>query len=261
MMRIMKKKHMTLLSLSFMLLSAKAQIKKYTMGNAHSHNDYEQARPFFTAYEAGFGSMEADVYLIGDQLLVAHSEAEQNPARTLEKMYLYPLRDSVRQNQGFPYKGSHRKLQLLIELKSENSVVELDTITARLKAIPEIAENHAVTVVFTGNVPGEADMAKMPGFIHFDGVPYKTYDPAAAKKIVMFSDDLHRYTSWDGTGEISGKDYKALKALVDRFHKQGKKFRFWNAPDSPEAWALFEKLGVDYINTDKIDELAAFLHK
>jgi alkaline phosphatase len=33
-----------------------------TVSNAHSHNDYEQPIPFRMAYQAGFGSVEADIF-------------------------------------------------------------------------------------------------------------------------------------------------------------------------------------------------------
>ena len=50
-----------ILNLSFALafvcncaISLFAQPTKYTLDNAHSHNDYEQKRPFWAAYELGF---------------------------------------------------------------------------------------------------------------------------------------------------------------------------------------------------------------
>lgn len=36
----------------------------YNVGNAHSHNDYMQEIPFWQAYYANFGSIEADVFLV-----------------------------------------------------------------------------------------------------------------------------------------------------------------------------------------------------
>ena len=42
----------------------------------HSHNDYAQKRPFWGAYEAGADSIEADVFLVDGELLVAHSRNE-----------------------------------------------------------------------------------------------------------------------------------------------------------------------------------------
>ena len=40
--------------------------------HAHAHNDYQHARPLFSALERGFRSVEADVHLVDGQLLVGH---------------------------------------------------------------------------------------------------------------------------------------------------------------------------------------------
>lgn len=36
---------------------------------AHSHNDYEHARPLFDALDLGFCNVEADIYLVDGKLL------------------------------------------------------------------------------------------------------------------------------------------------------------------------------------------------
>ena len=55
--------------------------------NAHAHNDYEHDRPLLDALDHGFTSIEADVFLVEGQLLVAHNFADAKtkiePARTL----------------------------------------------------------------------------------------------------------------------------------------------------------------------------------
>ena len=48
---------------------------------AHAHNDYEHPRPLFDALDHRFGSVEADIYLVGDQLLVAHDPENLDPSR------------------------------------------------------------------------------------------------------------------------------------------------------------------------------------
>jgi alkaline phosphatase len=44
-------------------------------------------------------------------------------------------------------------------------------------------------------------------------------------------------------------------------HSYGKPFRFWGTPDSEIAWEVFRKLRVDYINTDKPVQVAAYFNK
>jgi alkaline phosphatase len=77
----------------------------------------------------------------------------------------------------------------------------------------------------------------------------------------MLSDNYARYSFWRGKGEIPEKDKQVLKQWIDKAHQSGKKIRFWNAPDDENSWKVFIQLGVDYINTDKIEELSKFLGK
>lgn len=80
----------------------------------HSHNDYEHEVPLYEALSYGAGSVEADVWLVGDELLVrthpiqepsgpfadrapqvGHTEDELDPAKTLTSLYLQPLMNLI----------------------------------------------------------------------------------------------------------------------------------------------------------------------
>ena len=43
---------------------------------AHAHNDYYHRRPLLDALDQGFCSVEADIYLVEDRLLVGHLPME-----------------------------------------------------------------------------------------------------------------------------------------------------------------------------------------
>lgn len=69
--------------------SANAQEKQPTpLIRGHAHNDYEHTRPLYDALEHGFTSVEVDVYLVNNQLLVAHDPTQLQPDRTLQSLYL-----------------------------------------------------------------------------------------------------------------------------------------------------------------------------
>ena len=57
----------------------------------HSHNDYKQDIPFWTAYKNGLNSIEIDLFLKNDSLYETHSESEIIAERTIEQLYLNPL--------------------------------------------------------------------------------------------------------------------------------------------------------------------------
>ena len=83
---------------------------------AHSHNDYEHQRPLLDALDCGFCSVEADIYLVEGKLLVAHDRREVKPERTLQALYLEPLRQRAHAHGGRVYaKGP--EVSLLIDLK------------------------------------------------------------------------------------------------------------------------------------------------
>ena len=78
----------------------------------HSHNDYHQNIPFWLAYSCGLDSIEVDVFLKDNDLMVAHHENEIIENRTIESLYLNPIRDLLSLNL---YKQA---LQLLIDIKT-----------------------------------------------------------------------------------------------------------------------------------------------
>ena len=57
----------------------------------HSHNDYWRRVPLYSAIEAGCISVEADVWLIDDELYVGHSRASLTNERTFASLYISPL--------------------------------------------------------------------------------------------------------------------------------------------------------------------------
>lgn len=86
----------------------------------HAHNDYENKYPLFDALHNGFISVEADIWLYGTQLRVAHDPVS-NPTTlpTIEDLYLTPLRDLASQvNNGGIY-ADGTPLLLLVDIKSE----------------------------------------------------------------------------------------------------------------------------------------------
>src|SRR5258708_29863697 len=95
-----------------------AQPQPKPLLRVHAHNDYEHTRPLFDALDQGFCSVEADIHLVDGKLLVAHSRSQVKPERTLQALYLDPLRERVRRNGGHVYPGG-AELTLLIDIKGD----------------------------------------------------------------------------------------------------------------------------------------------
>lgn len=236
-----------------------AQPATYTTANAHSHNDYEQPVPLYTAYYAGFGSIEADIFLRNDSLLVAHTVKELAKGRTLENLYLKPLQAFIDNNKGYVYADTTRRLQLMIDIKTE-AVSTLNKLVALLQKYPALTRSSSLRIVISGNRPDASTFVNWPEWIWFDGVLGVPYSKEALGKIAMLSDDFKKYTKWNGENKISAKDLNNLKHAVERAHELQKTVRFWGGPDFMDAWQQMIDLKVDYINTDSIKALSAYLN-
>ncbi len=244
----------------FIFQSVSAQPGKYTVANAHSHNDYEQRIPFWAAYNAGFGSIEADIFFRDSQLLVAHEEKELVNKRTLEDLYLKPVQSCIEKNKGYVYSDSTKQLQLLIDVKTD-SIATLNKLITVLQNYPTLINNPSLKLVITGGRPVPKDFPTYPPYILFDGNLGIEYSKESLDKIAMLSSSFKNYSVWNGYGKIVAKEKKLLKKEIDKAHALHKPVRFWEAPDVPNAWQQIMKLKADYINTDHINELAAFLQK
>jgi alkaline phosphatase len=238
-------------------LSSLAQPTSYSVSNAHSHNDYEQKIPYWLAYQTGFGSIEADIFLVDSILYVAHDHKELQRKINLEAEYLIPITNCLRKNQGQPYSKSGKKLQMLIDIKTD-SIQTLAALIRLLKKYPSLIHSRSLSWVITGNRPDESLFAGYPDFIRFDGELHKNYSKEALSKISLMSDDFRNYSGWSGENSLPGKDDSVLVIAIAKSHRLNKPVRFWDAPDAANAWHYLELLQVDYINTDHIKGLADY---
>ena len=237
-----------------------AQQILYTAANAHSHNDYHQQNPFFKAYQEQFGSIEADIHLRSGLLLVGHDSADLTEKRTLENMYLAPLAKFVEENSGFAYKDTGRKLQLLIDVKTD-SIATLNALTDLLRKYPALIKCPTLKIVISGNRPDANRFNTYPAYIWFDGVADKDYSKAELLKIAMLSDDFGKYSKWKGNGALPDSLRQSITRLVQKANGLNKPIRFWATPDFAIAWKEMISLKIDYINTDHIALLSDFFRR
>ena len=218
----------------------------------HCHNDYRLHSPFTTAFEAGMGSIEADVYCVKGELYVAHSPFQIKGKRTLDRLYLEPIVEMVRQGKAHP-------LQLLIDVKYRPKAT-LRKIIEQLEQYPTVFnENSPITIIISGKRPPKEDWDSYPPYIFFDGRPFEIYTEAQQKRIGMISFNFKHYKPDWSKNKI--KDVSPLKRMVDLCHAKGERIRFWNAPDNKTVWQRLLELGVDIINTDNPVKLNLFFQK
>ncbi|MFD5130153.1 phosphatidylinositol-specific phospholipase C/glycerophosphodiester phosphodiesterase family protein [Streptomyces olindensis] len=239
---------------------------------AHAHNDYEHPRPLFDALDHRFGSVEADIYLVGDQLLVAHDPEDLDPARTLESLYLDPLAARVRANRGSVYRGYRGSLQLLIDIKTEGSSTYLE-LDRHLRRYRHLFTTYAhgrvhrgpVTAVISGDRAARAPMeAQSVRRAFYDGRLADLGGQAPASFIPLISDNWTLNFTWRGVGAFPDAERQKLRGIIATAHQRGQRVRFWATPDlaGPARDALWSELlgaDVDHLNTDDLAGLEAFL--
>lgn len=221
--------------------------------NGHSHNDYEQKRPLKTAFEAKMGSIEADVYLVNNNLYVSHEAKNINPSKSLDKLYLKPLAKLVRKKKTYP-------LILLIDIKSQADST-LDVIVKQISKYSAFFKAYnTVQFVISGNRPPPEKWSSYPRFIQFDGRPSENYTTQQWTHIGMVSESFGKYAKL-GQKDIPQDTFDKMKMVVDAVHAQNKKARFWATPDTEGVWEALAKMDVDFINTDSPTALRAFLRE
>jgi alkaline phosphatase len=226
--------------------------------SAHAHNDYEHTIPFYTAYYHNFGSIEADVYERNGQLLVSHDEKDIVADRSLETLYLQPLKTIINKNGGTAYKNRPDTLQLLIDFKTPG-VPTMKALVQVLDRYPEISRNPTVQVVISGEQPLPALWSQYPDYIHFDGKRNGLYTKAQISRIALYSVDIKLFTNWNGKGVIVKAEKDRLQHWIDSVHQAGKKVRIWGVADNVNTWKTQMNMGADFIGTDKIEALSDFL--
>jgi glycerophosphoryl diester phosphodiesterase len=235
---------------------------------AHAHNDYEHARPLLDALDQGFCSVEADVWIVDGQLLVAHDRKDLRPDRTLQRLYLDPLMARVRAGNGRVHRGGPT-FTLLIDAKTDatNTYVALRRALVPYHAMltrftADRTETNAILAILSGNRPRGLMASESERWIAYDGRLPDLDSQPSAQFMPMISDNWPQHFTWKGTaaeGPLPELERKRLEALVRRAHAGGHRLRFWGMPDTPLVWETLRAAGVDYINTDDLAGLARFL--
>jgi hypothetical protein len=253
-----------------------------SLRRAHAHNDYEHTRPLLDALDAGFTSVEADVYVAplpagtpgalagATGLYVAHDPQDIRPENTLAALYLEPLKARIAENDGCVQEDC-APFYLLIDAKTEG-----ETTYAAVEA--ELAKYDALFVKYingglregpvmatlSGNRPKATMAAATSRYTFYDGrfADLDSNDPVTL--IPLISDSWTSQFGWDGTGEMPATQKAKLAEAIAKIHAKGQRLRLYAVPDAagPDRENLWRELlaaGQDHINTDDLEGLRTFL--
>ena len=237
------------------------------LANAHAHNDYLHKRPLLDALDHGFTSIEADVFPVDGQLLVAHTFLELSKDKTLESIYLKPLRDIVKRNSGSIY-GNGKPIILLVDIKTKG-VEAYALLDSLLKSYDDIVSSHLegkflekpVTIIISGDRPRAEIEKSNPRYAAIDGRLGDLEFASSASLVPLISDNWGNHFKYRGQGEMAAAEREKLAAIVKKCHEQGRRLRFWATPENSTLWAELQNAGVDLIGTDDLKALQKHLQK
>jgi len=199
---------------------------------------------------------------------VAHDLQDAKLERTLQTLYLDPLRTRVAQNGGKVFRDGPTIL-LLIDVKSDatNTYIALREVLKRYDRMltrfsPTQTATGAVTVVISGNRARGLMAAETNRLAAYDGRLADLDSSDSRHFIPLVSDNWTQHFKWRARpdeGPLSEAESAKLKQLVERTHQQGRRLRLWATPDNTAMWSALRDAGVDLINTDDLAGLEKFL--
>lgn len=217
----------------------------------HAHNDYQKPEPLTNALRHKVFSIEADIYLYNNKLVVAHDKKELPTAPTLDSLYLQPIISLFKQHKGTISEDSNYTPALMIDIKENGEAViaELIKLLSAYRSVFDRSINaKAVQIVISGDRGASSKWNSYPTYILFDGRPNEVYDDAMLRRVAFISDSYQKYmTPQDSRTTRIGQ-------LVTKVHGIGKRIRLWASPDNPDSWKRLHELWVDIINTDRVED-------
>jgi hypothetical protein len=233
------------------------------LAHAFAHNDYAQARPLLDALAHGFAAIEADVHLVGGELLVGHSKGDLDPGRTLATTYLDPLAAMVeRSGRIYP----DHPLVLLVDVKSEGPPA-WPVLRDQLAAYAPMLVRHEpggtvdgpVAVVLSGHLDLPAMETEDVRYCSADGRVQDLSTGRLSPVTTMVSAKWSHLFRWRGWFPMSRRQRARLRALVAEAHRQGRQIRFWGT--TRRMWPELVAADVDLVIADDLPDLVGWFQR
>lgn len=249
---------------AFAVAGDEEKIAPNPLRRAHAHNDYLHTRPLFDALDHGFRSVEADIWLVDGKLLVAHDLKDVKPDRTLQSLYLDPLRERMRKHKRVY--GDANTFGLLIDIKSEGEQTyrELAKVLTQYSDITHLfldprSVSFPLYITVSGNRPIAMIIADKQRRVGIDGRLPDLNSEKLDSSFTTISDNWKNHFRWGGKGIFPESERQKLRSIVEKCHSKNKEIRFWNTPETRACWQELFDADVDLINTDDLDGLRTFL--
>jgi hypothetical protein len=250
----------------------------------HSHNDYDRDIPLFRALSVGCTGVEADIWLIDNDLQVAHTRRALRSARTLQSLYLNPImnilnsqnKQNLNVNASEPFIGvfnhsPNESLILLLDFKEDAALLFPHVMTQLAPFHDAGYLTHwdgsklvqgPLTIVASGEASKRLDLISSSNGTIFADAPLVDL----AQPDSPYNSSNSFYASAPIAGAINGniplggmtKGQKAtIQTLVKVAQAKGLRARFWATPAWPvglrdRVWKQLERSQVGMLNVDDV---------
>ena len=186
---------------------------------AHSHNDYTRKNPLFDALNAGFRSIEIDVFAHEGQLRVSHIALFLKRKPTIEELYVQPLLQILPDLERV-LQAKGESLEIMIDLKTGGKKTIALLANALEPLTPYLSTWDGPTSIISEVLPlcSVEDIQGIyspmtwtyPCFI-VPGRPCRCYgQPDLRITRVSAQILLDQYFTWNGRGDMPKEEYEKL---------------------------------------------------
>ncbi|PQE22782.1 Altered inheritance of mitochondria 6 protein [Rutstroemia sp. NJR-2017a BVV2] len=250
--------------------------------------------PFYSALSVGCVSVEADVWLVGGELLVGHEQSALTPARTFKSLYIDPILNVLaHQNPNSSYTttkptyngvydtSSGQTLYLFVDVKTDGPstwpvvVKQLEGLRSKgyLTSVNETTLiSRPVTVVGTGNTPLNL-VQPLTSRDYFWDAPIPTLgttfsnitslvSPIASTDFLstigpILNSNSTATSASDPTNPLNSTQLALLRSQISTAHAKGIKLRYWDQPGWPISTrnAIWKTLVGEGVDLINVDDL------
>ena len=226
---------------------------------AYAHNDYENQRPLSDALDLGYRGVEVDYYVVDGELRVGHDIDRLRPGRTLEALYLVPLRERVARLGSVCADGSVFTLDIESKEPGAHAYQALHDLLSGYADILTIVRDGeetpgAVQVVLVGWHPSLDELSRqrvrfVSVHAHFDDLP-ENHAVYPSHLLRMISVEYRAQFTWRGGRRVPRRfDRRLLAVLAARDAVPGRIVRVFRVPGSIHVYRALVRGGVDLIGT------------
>lgn len=225
---------------------------------AYAHNDYRNRRPLVDALKLGYRGVEADVFRVGNELLVGHKRSETRAAYTLSRLYLEPLLS--RQRACGYVLADRTPFFLNIEIKEPDSAA-FSLVLTELSNYPELRPSLRVILVGWWPTLG-AGGKPWPQYLRHQFVVARggaQVLPSDSAWIGLVSIDYGKLVRWRGAGAIPAADSATISRAGELAVRLGVPLRVHHVPEDARVYKWLLKAGVTLLGTTNLERTRSLL--